>query len=302
MRSALRYVRTWLVAARPHTLSAGVVPVLVGTATAAAAGTFDGRILALVLIGSVLIQVGTNLTDEYADHDATASARKYLAPHKVIRRGLLTVAEVRRGALLTFALATLIGAYLVWRAGWPLLVVCVVSLLVAYGYSAGPFPLGNHALGEPLVFVMMGPVMVGATEFAQRRTVAPQTFWLSLPVAALVTAILVVNNLRDEAEDRAHGRRTTVTLLGAPRMRMVYLLLVLLAFGTPAMMAVSGLGSGWLFLPWFTLPLAAIVTRRVLLSAEREMLHFCLRATSVLHLLFGLALALAVLGAHAFAA
>ena len=302
MRNALKLARNWFSAARPHTLSAGVVPVLVGAAVAASGGAFDGRVLALVLAASMLAQIGANLTDEYADHDATASARKYLAPHKVIKRGLLSAAAVRGGAFAAFGGATLIGIYLVWLTGWPLLVVCLVSLGAAYGYSAGPYPLGNAALGEALVFVVMGPLMVGATEYVQRHAVSAEGLWLSLSVAALVTAILVVNNLRDEAEDRAYGRNTTVTLFGAPRMRLVYLVLVVAAFLVPLAPLVLGLRTGWMFLPWFALPLAVIVTRRVLISTDRDMLHFCLRATSVLHLLFGLLLALAVLGDWAFRA
>ncbi|MBI3992197.1 MAG: 1,4-dihydroxy-2-naphthoate octaprenyltransferase [Candidatus Lambdaproteobacteria bacterium] len=300
MRNALTLLRNWFVATRPHTLSAGVVPVLVGTAVAVSGGAFEGHLLALVLVASILVQIGANLTDEFADHDATASARKYLAPHKVIKRGLLSAGAVRWGAVVAFGAATLIGVYLVWRTGWPLLVVCLVSLGVAYGYSAGPFPLGHAALGEALVFVVMGPLMVGATEYVQRGAVSGEGLWLSLSVAALVTAILVVNNLRDEAEDRAHGRRTTVTLFGALRVRAVYLVLVVAAFLVPLGPLALGLRTGWMFLPWFTLPLAAIVTRRVLISTDRDLLHFCLRATSVLHLLFGLLLALAVLGDWAF--
>ena len=141
-------IKTWIVAARPHTLSASVVPVLVGSALAVSEDGFSWAVFALVVAGAVLVQVGANFTDEYADHRTTDSAHKYLAPHKVIARGLLRATAVRNGALAVFAVATLIGSWLVWRTGWPLLAVCLVSITVAYAYSAGPWPLGDYALSE----------------------------------------------------------------------------------------------------------------------------------------------------------
>ncbi|MCH9046566.1 MAG: 1,4-dihydroxy-2-naphthoate octaprenyltransferase [SAR324 cluster bacterium] len=215
MASIAASAKTWLVAARPHTLSASVVPVAVGSALAAAQGAFSWHLFVLTLAGSVLVQIGTNFTDEFADHGATASLHKYLAPHKVIARGLLSGRAVKLGAAVVFGVATLIGVYLVSRTGWPLLVVCLVSLAAAYGYSAGPLPLGDLALGEAIVFVLMGPVMVMSTVYVQTAQWQALALWYSLPVGALVTAILIANNMRDAEEDRLIGRRTLVTVFGA---------------------------------------------------------------------------------------
>ncbi|MBI4082613.1 MAG: 1,4-dihydroxy-2-naphthoate octaprenyltransferase [Candidatus Lambdaproteobacteria bacterium] len=294
MADGLAHVKAWLAAARPHTLSAAVVPVLVGSAWAAARGPFAWSLFALTCAGAVLVQVGTNLTDEYADHGASASAHKYPAPHKVIARGLLSERAVRRGALVVFGAAAVIGAYLVWRTGWPLLVLCGVSLLLAWSYSAGPLPLGDLALGELVVFVAMGPAMVGGTVYVQLQRLPWGWLWAALPVGCLVTMILIVNSLRDLEEDRRNGRRTLATVFGKAAVRVIYHLLLALAFLCPLAAALGGAGGPWLLLPWLTLPLALRVARWVRAAEERELLHRALKATSALHLLFGLLLALAL--------
>jgi 1,4-dihydroxy-2-naphthoate octaprenyltransferase len=280
----------WFAAARPHTLSAATVPVLVGSALAYGRPGFAWSVFALTLLASLLVQIGANFVDEYSDHGATASAHKYLAPHKVIARGQLSAGQVRAGALAVFGVATLIGLGLVWRAGWPLFWLALGSLAVAYLYSGGPRPLGHYALGEPLVFVTMGPVMVMGTVFAQLSRWEAAALVYSLPVAALVTAILMANNLRDGEEDRRNGRHTIVTVFGRSAVRTGYLALLALAFAVPAVQALQGAGSAWLWLPWLTLPLAARVAGWILRGQERDTLHRALRGTSALHLTFGVLL------------
>jgi 1,4-dihydroxy-2-naphthoate octaprenyltransferase len=287
-------MRVWLAAARPHTLSAAVVPVMVGTALAGAHGELSWGLFALTLAGAVLVQIGANLTDEVADHTATDSALKYPAPHKVIARGLLSPSQVRIGAGVCFALATAVGLVLVIQAGWPLLLLCLASLLVAYGYSAGPFPMGDYAVGEVLVFIFMGPVIVGGTYFVQRLEAGWDVLLFSLPVAALVTAILVANNLRDREEDAENGRKTLVTLHGDKPMRYVYLGLVLIAFGAPLAAILLGMAGPVVAMPWLTIPLAARVLGWILSAQDRPTLHRALRTTSALHFAFGLLLAAAI--------
>jgi 1,4-dihydroxy-2-naphthoate octaprenyltransferase len=248
-----------------------------------------------VLFGSLLVQSGTNLIDEYADHRHGEAQHKVQAPYKVIALGLLTPQAVRRGALACFGLAALIGVYLVTRTGWPLALVCLASVGVAYGYSAGPWPLGNLGLGEPLVFVFMGPVMVLASFYVQVQTLSWLAAWLSLPVGCLVTAILVVNNLRDAEEDRHNGKVTLVTLWGRQPVIWLFCLLLLVAFGSLVVLAVSGLGPWWIwFIPFVVLPQAWTVANLVRRETTRAVLHQALRGTAQLHLRFGLLLALAL--------
>jgi 1,4-dihydroxy-2-naphthoate octaprenyltransferase len=288
-------VAAWYWAIRPFSLSAAIVPVVVGSALAAHTGTFRWGLFVLVLLGSVLVQSGTNLTDEYADHaQGQATSQKVQAPYKVIARGLLTPHQVLAGALACFGLAALIGAYLVLQTGWPLVLVCLASVLVAYGYSAGPYPLGNLGLGEPLVFVFMGPVMVLASFYVQTHTLTWPAVWVSLPVGCLVTAILVVNNLRDSEEDRHSGKVTLVALWGRRLVIWFYDLLLLVAFGSVIVLVLSGVGAwGWLA-PLLVLPRGIAVARMVQYGTERAVLHQALQGTAKLHLQFGLLLALAL--------
>jgi 1,4-dihydroxy-2-naphthoate polyprenyltransferase len=287
--------QAWIAASRPHTLSAAAVPVAVGSALAAAQGRFTWELCALTLLGSLLVQIGTNFTDEFADHGATASEHKFLAPHKVIARGLLSARAVKLGALAVFGLATLIGLRLVAHAGWPLLAVCLLSLACAYGYSAGPLPLGDIALGEPIVFLLMGPVMVMSTVYVQTLDWQALALWYSLPVGALVTAILMANNLRDVEEDRLHGRRTLVTVFGTPAVRAAHAALLALAYASLPAAWLAGWAGPWVLLPWLTLPLALHVLRLLRGAGGRERLHAALKGTSGLHLSFGLLLTLGLL-------
>lgn len=286
----------WYRAIRPFSLSAALVPVLVGSTLATQDGAFDWFLAGLVLLGSLLVQCGTNLTDEYADHHSErGTAHKVQAPYKVIALGLLTPAAVRRGAMTCFGLAALIGVYLVTRTGWPLALICLASVGVAYGYSAGPLPLGHLGLGEPLVFVFMGPVMVLGSFYVQTQTLSWAAAWASVPVACLVTAILVVNNLRDAEEDRYSGKRTLVALWGHRAVTGLFSGLVLVAYGTLPILAWHGV------VPWVGgLPFVLLVppswklVRLVRRSTERAVLHQALRRTAQLHLRFGLLLTLAV--------
>ncbi|MGE3538518.1 MAG: 1,4-dihydroxy-2-naphthoate octaprenyltransferase [Candidatus Tectimicrobiota bacterium] len=290
-------VGIWYRAIRPFTLSASVVPVLVGNLYAYQYEVWHWWLFLLVLLASLLVQAGTNLTDEYADHRPGAGAEhKVQAPYKVLALGLLTPRAVRRGALTCFSLAAIIGLYLVIRTSWPLALVCLASVGVAYGYSAGPRPLGHVGLGEPLVFLFMGPIMVVGSFYVQTGFISLAALGLSLPVGCLVTAILVVNNLRDADEDRHSGKRTLVALWGQETVIRLFDLLVLGAFALLPVLVFSNV------LPWFgLLPfLLLLAPTRTLLrlvqpGAERPLLHQALRCSAQLHLHFGLLLALAAL-------
>ena len=287
-------VGVWYRAIRPFTLSASVVPVVVGSALALRYGSFDWPLFLLVLIGSLLVQSGTNLIDEYADHAEGHAAGKIQAPYKVIALGLLTPQAVRHGALVCFGSAAVIGVYLVLQTGWPLVVVCLASLVVAYGYSAGARPLGTLGLGEPLVFVFMGPVMVLSSFYVQVHALYWPVVWLSLPIGCLVTAILVVNNLRDVEEDQHTGKMTMATVWGRQVAVRVYYGLLVVAFGSLALLVVSGAGA-WVWLaPFLVLPQGVAVAKLVRQGGERAVLHQALRGTASLHLRFGLLLAVAL--------
>jgi 1,4-dihydroxy-2-naphthoate octaprenyltransferase len=285
-------LRSWVWAIRPFTLPASVVPVLVGTALAFRDGQFDGWRFVLTLVGSMLVQVGTNLVDEYTDHEKGGSQGKLLAPYKVIALGLLSAQAVRAGAVLSFAVATGIGLYLVFVTSWALLLCCAVSLLVAYSYSAGPKPLGNMGLGQPLVFIFMGFLMVMATYYVQTTTLTSQALLAALPVACLVTSILVVNDLRDIDEDRQTGKITPISRFGARFGLRTYLLLVAGAYLSVLIWVMVKPAVFPMLLVLLALPQAYTTTRLLRFGGTRATLNQALRSSARLHLQFGVLLAL----------
>jgi 1,4-dihydroxy-2-naphthoate octaprenyltransferase len=283
---------SWLWAIRPFTLPASLVPVLVGTALAIRDGHFHTLRFILTLLGSVLVQIGTNLVDEYTDHVQGGGQGKLLAPYKVIALGLLTPRAVRAGAILSFGVATVIGLYLVMVTSWPLLLFCAASLIVAYSYSAGPVPLGNAGLGQPLVFVFMGLLMVMATYYVQTGTLSRGALLAALPVACLVTAILVVNDLRDIDEDRQAGKVTSVSHFGPGFGIGLFVLLVAGAYISVLPWVVAGASFLPVLLVLLALPKAVATTRLIKSGGTRATLNQALRGAAQLHLQFGVLLAL----------
>jgi 1,4-dihydroxy-2-naphthoate octaprenyltransferase len=290
-----RVLVSWFWAVRPFTLPASIVPVLVGTALAARDGSYDtGRFLP-TLVGSMLVQIGTNLVDEYTDHATGGSRGKLLAPYKVIALGRLSSDAVRAGAVLSFGIASLLGLYLVALTGWPLFLVCAASLVVAFGYSGGPRPLGHIGMGEPLVFVFMGLLMVMATYYVQTAALTSEALVASLPVACLVTAILVVNDLRDLEEDRQAGKTTPITLFGRGFGVVFFLLLVAGAYLSVFLWVSAKPSLLPLLLVVGALPKLRATARLLAAGDDRTALNESLRGAAQLHLQFGILLAVGLL-------
>ena len=283
---------SWLWATRPFSLSASIAPVLVGTALAAGVGGgTDWALFVLAVTGSVAIQIGTNLTDEYTDHRRGGGAGKFLAPHKVIQRGLLSERAVLVGTAAAFGYGIAAGLAIVAQVGWPVLVVGVASVAVAYLYAGGPKPLGALGLGEPLVFLFMGPVMVGASYYVQLQEVSAAALWASLPVGCIVTAILHVNNLRDIEEDRAAGKRSIASLIGLTPGRWVYAGLLGTAFAVIAVLGATGTPSPWTLLGLAPAPWAYAAARGLFRADDRVSMNRMLVRSAQLHGWTGLSLA-----------
>ena len=282
---------SWFWATRPFSLSASIAPVLVGTALAATVGEWNRLLLALALTGSVAIQIGTNLTDEYSDHRKSGSERKFLAPHKVIQRGLLSERAVALGMGAAFGYGVVAGLVIVAHVGWPILAVGLASIAVAYLYAGGPKPLGTLGLGEPVVFVFMGPLMVMASYYVQQEALTLASFYVSLPVAFIVTAILVVNNIRDVEEDREAGKRSLATAAGARVAMWTYAALLAGAYLSIAGAAFGGAVSPWALLGLAPLPWAVGAARALFAAGERPAMNRLLVRSGKLHGLTGLALA-----------
>ena len=253
--------RSWVIAARPKTLSAALAPVAVGSACAASVDAFRIGPALAALLGAVLIQIGTNLANDLYDFEKGADAAGRLGPTRVTQAGLLSARQVRGGMVVVFALALLLGIYLTAIAGWPVVAIGLASIAAGVAYTAGPWPLGYLGLGDVFVFVFFGLVAVCGTAFVQARAVPPLACIAAVPVGALTTAILVVNNLRDREQDARAGKRTLAVRLGARATRAEYAMLVALAYLVPTLMALHH--GSFILLPWLTLPLALALVRAV---------------------------------------
>jgi len=284
---ALSPWQIWLLACRPKTLPAAAAPVVVGSAVAFAAGSWRPGPALACLAGALLLQIGANLANDYADFIAGADSHDRLGPLRVTQAGLLRPHQVLAATWAVFAAATVVGAWLVALAGWPIVVVGLAAIASAWAYTAGPYPLGYHGLGEPFVFVFFGLVAVAGTGFVQIGTMTTAAVVAALPMGLLATAILVVNNLRDIEADRVAGKRTLAARFGPRFARTEYLVLVVGAFAVPPLAVAAGVGSWWLLLSWMSAPLAVTVCR-VVLHEEGRPLNRALAMTGLLELTFAL--------------
>lgn len=280
--------RVWLLAARPATLPAAVVPVIVGTG-AALHGThpLNLPVFLATLVAALLIQVGTNFANDVFDFRRGADTAERLGPLRVTQGGLVTPQQVLIATFVTFGLALLIGLYLVAIGGWPILAIGIVCVLSGLLYTGGPWPFGYHGLGDLVCFLTFGVLAVIGTAYVQTLSITPLDLWASIPVACLVTAILIVNNLRDIDTDRRVGKRTLAVILGRTGTRIEYALCVVVAYVVPIGLGITGMVGFWWWLPLLSLPLAIWLVRYVS-QMEGRPLNQALKRTGQLHLVFGL--------------
>src|SRR6478609_5951945 len=219
-------------AARVRTLPAAIAPVLVGTSLALGAGHFHPLAFVAALLGAVLIQVGTNLSNDYSDARRGADTEDRLGPVRVTAGGLGPPKQVLIATYVAFGLAVLVGVYLIITAGWQILLIGVLSILAGVLYTGGPRPYGYEGLGEVFVFLFFGVVAVAGSAFAQLSRWPWEAFAFAVPVGLLASAILVFNNVRDIDTDRRAGKRTLAVRLGRERTRDLYVAMLAAAFVT----------------------------------------------------------------------
>lgn len=253
----------WLLAARPKTLTAAVAPVLVGAAVGSlqpSAFQDPSHRLALGLplcaLGALCLQIGTNFVNDAADHARGADNDERLGPPRAVALGLLTSRQAWRGAVAAFATALLCGLALTALAGFPIVVIGLASIAAGWAYTAGPFPLAYNALGDLFVLIFFGFVAVCGTSFVVSGHVPIEAWRAALAPGALATAILVVNNVRDESSDRRTGKRTLPVLLGRRFGVAEYIVLLAVAAGIPVYLWWQS-NRTVLLLPLLTLPWSA---------------------------------------------
>lgn len=285
--------RIWLLASRPKTLPAALVPVLVGSAFAARAGAFHWGAAALCLGFALLVQIGTNFANDYFDYVQGADTAQRVGPARAVASGWVAPATMRTAMALVFALALVVGLGLIPFGGWWLLPVGLLSIACGIAYTGGPYPLGYHGLGDVFVFLFFGLVAVGATFWVQTRTLTADVLLAAAAIGALAANILVANNYRDRATDAVAGKRTLVVRLGERAGRWQYGAAVLLSGVVPAVLWARGFGT-WPLLALGALPLGVDCWRRLQPAAPAPALIGLLARTAAHLALFGVLLAVGV--------
>lgn len=279
-------LKAWYLAVRPATLFVGAMPVAVGSAIAFALHSFCLGPSLAALFGALFIQIGTNLANDVFDFEKGADTKERLGPIRVTQAGLLSPSRVRLGMYVCFGMATLFGLYLTYHAGPWVVVIGVLSILSGIAYTGGPYPLGYHGLGDLFVFVFFGFVAVVGTAFVQNCGLSSLAVAASIPVGAIATAVLVVNNLRDESTDVTAGKRTLVVRFGRTFGIAEYFLLLSLAYLTPVFLFVSQRYAWPILFPLLSFPLSLPLLRSVFVSKGAE-LNPVLGKTARLLFVFG---------------
>ena len=284
----------WILAARPRTLGAALIPVVAGGALAISISAFDPLVSALVLASAVLIQIATNFFNDAIDHVKGADTAGRLGPTRVTSAGLLPARRVMTGAFLTLALAALFALPLVLRGGGIILLVGLLSLLFAYAYTGGPFPLAYLGLGEIFVILFFGLIAVAGTFYLNTLAFSVAAILAGLQIGLHSSVLLAVNNLRDLETDRAANKKTLAARFGLNFARRENAALVI----APFILGLAWLPLGYLWaflLPLLTLPLAWWLARACLTATPDRQVNQLLAQAAALHTAFGLLLALAFL-------
>jgi 1,4-dihydroxy-2-naphthoate octaprenyltransferase len=281
-------------AARPKTLPAAAAPVIVGSAAAYSVGHFQLLPALAALLAALLLQIGANFSNDVFDFHRGADTPHRLGPLRVAQAGLLTPTQIYKGMIVVFGLAAVLGIYLAWVGGWPIVLVGLAAISAAIAYTGGPFPLGYIGLGDLAVFIFFGPAAVWGTCYVQVHRLDTLAVWSAIPVGLLITALLVVNNLRDIETDRAVGKHTLAVRLGVRGTRLEYLVCLSVAYAIPIGLVASRIASPWVFMTWLSLPLAFSLLRRVWQETGRS-LNQDLAGTARLSLVYALLYALGLI-------
>jgi len=278
-------LKIWISSARPKTLPAAVGPVLIGSAMAYT-NSFNIGVLLATLLAALLIQIGTNFANDYYDFVKGADTTDRVGPVRATQAGLVTPAQMRRAFVITFGLAVMLGAYLVWRGGVPILVIGVASVVCAVLYTAGPFPLAYVGLGEVFVVFFFGPVATGGTYYLQTLSINADIIIAGLAPGLLSTAILAVNNLRDIETDKIAGKKTLSVRFGYNFGVAEYISCIVVACLVPLYLSISSRSHYFCNLSLLTLVIAVGPIKTILSKPDPETLNNVLAQTGKLLLIY----------------
>lgn len=288
-------LKSWILAARPKTLTAALVPILVGSGLAhREASRLDGMVVVLTLLASLLIQIGTNFVNDAMDFKKGADTEKRIGPQRVTQAGIFKAHHVLWMATLFFALAVLCGIPLVMKGGWPIVVIGVMSVLMGYGYTAGPFPLAYKGLGDLFVVLFFGLIAVAGVYFLHSGALSLSAFVAGLQVGFHCTVLIAINNLRDVDGDRLVNKKTLPVRFGKKFARWEIAFLCMAPFALGVYWWIQGFYFSF-FLPLLLLPLAIRIAKLVFQTEPGAVYNQFLGKAAGLHLFFGLLLSAGLL-------
>jgi 1,4-dihydroxy-2-naphthoate octaprenyltransferase len=267
----------WLLAMRPKTLTAAIGPILIGTALAYKDGYFSGLYLGLTLLNALLIQIATNLCNDYYDFVKGADTFERVGPMRVTQAGLIAPEKVKAAFIVVFGLAACVGVLLVLRGGWPIVLIGIASILSGLAYTAGPYALAYLGLGELFVLIFFGPIAVAGTYYVQTLNFSWPACIAGIAMGLLSCAILAVNNLRDLEQDKKAHKKTLAVRFGQNFANFEYVFCLLV----PALIA-------FLMHAWA----ASLVIVSGLLLMRKSSLDKLLPQTALLGLIFAIILAI----------
>ena len=279
--------KSWILASRPKTLPAAIVPVIVGSSLAYSEEKFILLNSLIALFCSLLIQIGTNFVNDLYDFLKGSDKKDRKGPQRVLANGIISVNEMKIGSVLTFLLAFVAGLYLVYIGGIIILIIGIASILAGIAYTAGPFPLAYNGLGDLFVFIFFGIVATMGTYYVNTFEFSLLSFLASIPVGALITNILLVNNYRDINEDKAANKKTTTVIFGKIFTRRQYIFLIVLSYIIPVTFFVYFNYSYLIFLPFLSIPLSAYLIK-MLYTLDGEALNKALELSAKLSGLYGI--------------
>lgn len=293
MSSSQSKVSLWWLAARPKTLPAAAAPVLVGSSVAYADQVFSFLPAFAAFLGALLLQIAVNLANDYFDAKNEIDSEERMGPVRVTQSGLIAPEQVKLAMILTLCAAALVFVYLTWVGGVVIFWVAVASVLAALAYSGGPYPLASHGLGELFVFIFFGLVAVCGTYWVQATGLSWLVMMASVAPGLLISAIMVVNNLRDIKTDEPAGKRTLAVRLGREKTILLFRVMVALSYCCIPVLLLFMVNLP-LFLTYLTLPLAVTVGKEVKALSGKELNH-TLAKTAKLSLFFSLLFAVGML-------
>jgi 1,4-dihydroxy-2-naphthoate octaprenyltransferase len=280
-------LNSWILASRPKTLLAGVVPVMVGSALAISLNKFFLSYSIVALICSVLIQIGTNFTNDLYDFLKGSDTVKRKGPRRVLASGLISVKQMRLAIFIVFGLTFILGLYLVYSTGLLILWVGILSIIAGIIYTAGPYPLAYNGLGDVFVFVFFGVVGTMGTFYLHTQEISVLSLIISIPVGSLITNILVVNNYRDIEEDREANKNTLAVILGRAFSKFEFIFMITISYLVSALLYTKYNFEYWILLPYITLPMAVILVN-MMNTRKGEELNKTLELSAKFAGLFGL--------------